>query len=314
MKTVIFDLDGTLLYTLRDLMEAGNYALAKNGLPTRSLEEFRDFVGNGIPRLAFRLIEPETSEVLWAKILADFRAYYSEHRVVYTEPYEGILPMLDRLRENGYTLGVVSNKDEAQVVPIIKGFFGERFSLLQGYREDLPPKPAPDMLLAAMASLGAKPEETVYVGDSGVDIEAALRAGVAPVAVLWGYRDREELIASGAALLAENPAELGQLLLDHPAFVDKNEKTGYNNVDLLPKEVLTMVFGKVQEIVNEKFDIDPAEVTMESNIRDDFDADSLDLVDMISEVEDAFEIRIPTEVLTEIVTVGDLVEYIEGQI
>ena len=209
-KAVIFDLDGTLLDTLTDLAAAGNAALEREGLPSYPKEAYRYFVGNGIPKLIERITTGQESKR--EAVHAAFLAYYRQHMRDATQPYPGIPAMLDALRADGLRLGVVSNKDEAAVQQLVRDYFGDGFQAVAGRREGIPPKPDPTLLKEAMTWLGVSARETVYVGDSGVDMETAAAAGVFSCGVLWGFRTGEELRAAGAGRLIRHPRELTEFV------------------------------------------------------------------------------------------------------
>ncbi len=208
-KTVIFDLDGTLLDTLDDLWISVNAALIACALPTRSREEVRAFVGNGIVKLMERAtgeVSPEVGE----RALEFFKTYYARHCEDNTKPYEGILPLLQACKDRGIRTAVVSNKADFATQRLVKRYFGELISVAVGENEagGVRKKPAPDSLFAVMARLGAKAEDTVYVGDSEVDIQTAKNAGVDCISVTWGFKDREFLIKNGAVRLIDDPTEV----------------------------------------------------------------------------------------------------------
>ena len=210
--TVIFDLDGTLLDTLGDLADSTNYALALHGLPARTLEEVRQFVGNGVARLLHLAVPRGTPPELEARCLADFRAHYllnMEHR---TAPYPGILELLDRLRAQGIQTAVVSNKFDGAVKGLCLTYLGERIPVAIGESPNVARKPAPDTVFRALEELGAARERAVYVGDSDVDIQTAQNAGLPCISVSWGFRDAAFLTAHGAQTMADNPAALWALL------------------------------------------------------------------------------------------------------
>lgn len=216
MKTelVIFDLDGTLLDTLGDLAAACDTVLARRGLPCHTFAEYRHFVGNGIMRLVERAL-PEsmrTPEIV-AAVRADFVAYYTEHIDLRTHPYPGIAELLDRLVERGATLAVASNKFEAGTRKLIARFFPDTpFAVVSGQREGVPLKPHPAVVEAILAQTGAAKERTLFVGDSGIDMQTAAAAGVRSTGVTWGFRGRQELEAAGADHLIDRPDQLLDLI------------------------------------------------------------------------------------------------------
>ncbi len=206
MKTaLIFDLDGTLLDTLQDLMDAVNHVLASRGLPLRSREEIRSFVGNGAQRLMQASL-PEGYPAFDAAF-AQFKAYYGANCRVKTAPYPGILQALAVLGQR-YPLAIVSNKPDFAVKSLCADYFPGIPAWGEG--QDCPRKPAPDMVRRAMAALGA--ERCIYVGDSEVDVATAANACVSCLSVLWGFRDRAELQASGAIHFCSQPEQLPQAI------------------------------------------------------------------------------------------------------
>ena len=197
---VIFDLDGTLLDTLEDLTDATNAALAAFGYPRRSLEEVRQFVGNGAARL-IALAVPEGADP--EPVLAYFREYYDAHCRIKTGPYPGILEALSQIARS-CPVAIVSNKPDSAVKALCADYFPGIFAL--GEHPGCPRKPAADMVRKAMAAIGAA--DCLYVGDSEVDVETAKNAGVPCLSVLWGFRDRATLEQAGATHFCDHPREL----------------------------------------------------------------------------------------------------------
>lgn len=212
IKAVIWDLDGTLLNTLDDLAASVNAALAQNGMPLRSTEEVRAFVGNGIRKLMIRAVPGGEANPAFDKALEDFTRHYGAHSRDRTQPYDGILEMLDRLSAEGVKHAIVSNKIDFAVKALSRAYFGERMCAAIGDDPSRARKPAPDSVLAAMREMGVTAQETVYVGDSDVDVLTARNAGVPCVAVLWGFRDEACLRAAGAERLARTPEELREII------------------------------------------------------------------------------------------------------
>ena len=212
-RAVIFDLDGTLLNTLDDLAASTNAALRQFGYPERTVEEVRRFVGNGVRLLMVRALPQGEATPRFEEILAYFRQHYAAHCREATAPYPGIPALLARLRERGVRVAVVSNKFDAAVKDLCHAYFGGEVEVAVGESPAVAKKPAPDAVLAAMRELGVSPADTVYVGDSEVDVETARRAGVPCISVLWGFRDRAELVAHGATHFAPDTAALAALLL-----------------------------------------------------------------------------------------------------
>ncbi len=207
-KAIIFDLDGTLLDTLKDLQEGTNYALRVNGMPERTLDEIRRFVGSGSRKLIERVIPGCEKEGVFEKVLEDYNFYYKDHCKDHTQPYPGIAEMLSELKQKGYALGVVSNKPDFAVQELIPEYFPDVFASVSGERQGIAKKPAPDLIWEAMKKLNVTKEEAVYVGDSEVDLEAAENAGLPCISVSWGFKGREFLEQHNAAIIIESPAEI----------------------------------------------------------------------------------------------------------
>ena len=203
--TAVFDLDGTLLDTLQDLADSTNYALTVNGLPGRTLDEVRRFVGNGVGRLMARAVPEGTPEALAAKCLSDFRAHYFLNMENKTAPYPGIVEMLDRLGRAGFHLAVVSNKFDSAVKGLCQAYFGDLIPVAIGESQGVERKPAPDTVFKALKDLRVPAEGAVYIGDSDVDIATARNAGLPCISVSWGFRDEAFLLAHGATEIVSSP-------------------------------------------------------------------------------------------------------------
>ncbi len=211
-RLAVFDLDGTILDTLEDLADSTNHALAVNGLPGRSIDEVRQFVGNGIRNLIERAVPEGAGEELTDTVFSEFREYYGIHCFDKTRPYEGMLECMEKIRRGGMQVAVVSNKADFAVQELCERFFAGLSDISVGEREGVRRKPYPDSVLHVLDSLGVKKEDAVYIGDSEVDIKTAANAGIDEIAVEWGFRDSEYLRAQGAKVLAKTPAELYTLL------------------------------------------------------------------------------------------------------
>ena len=210
----VFDLDGTLLNTLEDLYLATNQALERHGLPLRTREEVRMFVGNGVEMLIRRAVPAGTCEDTVASVLADFKAIYATICEDHTAPYEGILNLLTALREQGIRVAVVSNKFDAATKQLCQTYFGELVEIAVGERAGIRKKPCPDTVFEALSILGVATGDAVYIGDSDVDIETARAAGMPCLSVTWGLRDEDFLIEHGAAVLVHTPRELLEILVE----------------------------------------------------------------------------------------------------
>ena len=209
-QTYLFDLDGTIINSLEDLADACNYVLREAGLPEHPVEAYRYFVGNGAYKLAERMLpEKMRSPENTAEYKARFDARYNGHYLDKTKPYPGIRETLDTLKKKGAKLAVLSNKPDNFVRKICRELFGEDyFDAVCGQRDGVAKKPAPDGVFALMKELDAKPEETLFIGDSNVDMETAKNAGLKSAGVVWGFRGREELEQAGADYLVESAGEL----------------------------------------------------------------------------------------------------------
>ena len=204
----IFDLDGTLLDTLGDLASSCNYALRTNGLPERTLEEVRMFVGNGVRKLMERAVPNGEANPAFDAAYATFRRHYMEHNLDTTCPYPGVMDMLASLRRNGASVAVVSNKFYAATQELVAHFFGDYITVAIGERAGIRKKPAPDTVIEAMRQLGTGKEGTVYIGDSDVDVMTARNCGIPCISVLWGFRDRDFLVAHGADTFANKASDI----------------------------------------------------------------------------------------------------------
>lgn len=212
IRAVIFDLDGTLLDTLTDLAAAVNAALENNNMPIRSLEEIRQFVGNGARNLLIRSVPDGLENPAFEKTLADFRTYYAAHCKDFTRPYEGIMELLADLKRRNVKMAIVSNKPDSAVKELTKEFFGDYITVAIGDREGVERKPAPDTVFKALEELNICKEEAVYVGDSDVDIMTAMNAEMPCISVTWGFRDREFLMFHGAGQFVDAPLEMLDIL------------------------------------------------------------------------------------------------------
>ncbi len=214
-KAILFDMDGTVLDTLRDLNAAANRALSEFGFPPMSLDDTRRRIGNGSRRLLELSVPEGTETPLLERILAWYLPYYNAHANDSTAPYPGIAALLTALRKAGFRLAVVSNKPDRTVKELAAIHFPRMLEIAVGENEagGVRRKPWPDTLLTAAECLGVRPDECLYVGDSEVDVLTAARAGMDCASVLWGFRSREELESAGAARLFDTPEALGRYIL-----------------------------------------------------------------------------------------------------
>lgn len=215
MKNLIFDLDGTLLYTLEDLARACNAILKKYSLPERPLSEYNRMVGNGFDKLVSRAL-PKNSGIsgeLATAITAEARKYYAEHLYDATAPYPGVPAALEQLISAGATVSVLSNKPDPMTREIISHFFPNiPFAVVQGARPDIPLKPSPAPLLHIIEKFSWNPAECCYIGDSDVDIITGKAAGLHTAGVSWGFRGREELEKERPDFIFDTPGELLETL------------------------------------------------------------------------------------------------------
>ena len=212
-KAVLFDLDGTLINTLEDLAAASNYALAAYGYPPRPAEDFKLLAGNGVAVMLERAMpEGERAPEQIAGLKEKFLEYYSQHYADKTVPYAGVPELLHILGAKGYKRAVVTNKVEEMAKVILHKLYPDCFDLILGQRDGVPTKPDPTLAHMAMKDLGVSPEECVFMGDSGVDVQTAVNSGALPVGVLWGFREERELLQNGAKRLIGRAEELLDIL------------------------------------------------------------------------------------------------------
>ena len=212
-RLAMFDLDGTILNSLEDLTDSVNAVLLRHGFPTHSLDAVRSFVGNGILKLIQKAVPAGIGEEKRDAVFEDFKVYYAAHCADKTKPYEGVVDLLLALRRAGILTAVVSNKADFAVKMLVDQYFNGLFDAAVGERQDVPRKPAPDGVLAVMRSLGCTATETVYIGDSDVDVMTAKNAHVDGIFVDWGFRSAELLRACGARTVVSKPQEIADLLL-----------------------------------------------------------------------------------------------------
>ena len=215
-RYAIFDLDGTLLDTLDDLTDSMNYLLGKHNFPLRTRDAVRNFVGNGVRKLVERAVPPEykADDGFIDKFYDDFSSYYNSHSDIKTSPYPGTLDMLDKLLRNGFDIAIVSNKIDSAVKDLSMKFFGERIKAAIGEKPSIRHKPEPDMVFMAMEEMDADKGNSIYIGDSEVDIQTAKNSGIPCISVLWGFKDRKFLEMSGASILVDSMESLGEKLIN----------------------------------------------------------------------------------------------------
>ncbi len=207
IKALLFDLDGTLVNSLADLKNSTNFALGKMGFPIHETECYKYFVGDGMAKLIERALpencrNKETIETT----LKIFLEHYKQHYVDETLPYDGILDLLEEL--SNFKLAIISNKNQEMANVVVEKLLGDKFQIVCGKRENYPTKPDPKLTLEIIAELGVKPNECVFIGDSGMDMAVAKNAGCIALGVLWGFRKEDELRENGADYIVSAPSEI----------------------------------------------------------------------------------------------------------
>ena len=212
IKAAIFDLDGTIIDTLEDLANAGNYVLKQNGFEVHDKEKYRFFVGSGIRNLCIRMLpeEKKSDEELINKIFNDFNSYYGKHYMDNTKAYDGVENMLKKLVDMNIKVGVLTNKGHEFTVPILKKVYGDfPFSVILGKTDKFPVKPSKECIDYVMNKLEVSGEECIYIGDSNVDMQTAINGNISEIiGVSWGFRPVEELKQAGAKYIVHSPEEI----------------------------------------------------------------------------------------------------------
>ncbi len=211
-KIVLFDMDGTILDTLRDLSDSVNWALAECGLPVRTDAENRRFLGNGILTLIHRAVPAGTPQEMEDRVRAVYKKHYEQHCSDHTKPFEGIPEVMAELRRRGYRLACVSNKPDDDVARLAEQHFAGLLDAWSGPLPGMPLKPAPDLCDRILAMEGMTRQDAVYVGDTEVDIETARNAGMECIVCAWGFRDEAHLAEWGAKTIIHRPEELLEIL------------------------------------------------------------------------------------------------------
>lgn len=212
-KLVIFDMDGTILYTLDDIVNGLNYALQKNHLPQKEKDAVRKYIGNGIHYEVENSVPAGTAEEMINQVFDDFNIYYAEHCGDHTKPYDGITDLMKELRMHHILTAVVSNKGDYAVQELDHQYFDGLLDAGVGEKKEIRRKPAPDTVNVVLEQLHMQREDAVYIGDSEVDIETAVNAGMDSIIVEWGYRDHDFLVEHGAGHLVKTIAQLKKELL-----------------------------------------------------------------------------------------------------
>lgn len=223
-KLAIFDMDGTILNTIDDLADASNYINRKHGYPEHTVEEFKFFVGNGIPKMIERATPANISAEERKQVLDEYIEYYSKHSADKTAPYPGIVDCIHTLRQAGVKIAVNTNKVEAAAVDLCNIYFPNCFDIISGSRPGVSPKPAPDGIYEILERAGISKEDAChggkdgtatacFIGDSDVDYNTGLNSGLDFIGVDWGFRGKQFLLDQGAKTVVMNPAELAEHLL-----------------------------------------------------------------------------------------------------
>lgn len=212
IKTIIFDMDGTILNTIDDIAIAVNVALKEKNLPLKSIDEIKLAVGNGAKTLIERITPSGSSDQLKHEVFTMYQAYYDAHSQDFTGPYDGIMDLLIELKKQGYQLATVSNKYQHLVSELNRNVFQGLFDCTIGETHGIPIKPAPDMVYQALKELKTSKEEALFIGDSDVDIDTAKNAMMKSVGVTWGFRSKEVLLKHQATYIIEHPDELYAIL------------------------------------------------------------------------------------------------------
>lgn len=213
VKAVVFDLDGTLCDTICDLADAVNFALSSLGCPNHPTETIKTFVGNGIRNLIETSLPYDKRDEKTVNAASEwFFKYYKIHFADKTKAFEGVNQTLLGLRERGIRLAVCTNKEDGMAKAVVKSLFGDSFDIVIGNSDRFPLKPAPDSVLHIINEIGVKTEETVFIGDSDVDIITAKNAGIKSIGVTWGFRSKNELLENGCDAIAEHPSDIIKII------------------------------------------------------------------------------------------------------
>lgn len=207
-NTVIFDLDGTLLNTLEDLADCVNHTMRIFGYKERTIDEVRSFVGNGIGMLVRRAVPDYVSDEQYETVFAEYKKYYTGNCQVKTKPYDGVRLVVEKLHSMGIKIAIVTNKNQMAVNELNKKYFGDIINVAVGDNGIRERKPSTEPVMEALRLLGSKAEETIYVGDSEVDVATAQNSKLYGVYVTWGFRDKEQLKAAGGENFIDKPHEL----------------------------------------------------------------------------------------------------------
>lgn len=218
-RLAIFDMDGTILNTIDDLTDASNFLCRKYNFPEHTVEEFKFFVGNGIPKMIRRALPENISEDLYNQILKEYVEYYSAHCAIKTAPYKGVVDCIKNLKKQGVIIAVNTNKVESAAIDLCNQYFPDCFDIISGSRPGIPPKPAPDGIFEILDRAGISKQEAsqngiaCYIGDSDVDLQTGINSGLDFIGVDWGFRGVEFLKSHGAQTVVMTASELEQIIL-----------------------------------------------------------------------------------------------------
>jgi phosphoglycolate phosphatase len=212
IKGIIFDMDGTILNTIDDVVASVNYAMQYFNLPEKTVQEVKDGIGRGAINLIEDVVPRGTSEADIYKIYEVYQTYYDQHTNDFTAPYEGILDLLKTLKNNGYKLAVVSNKYRYLVEALNHDIFKDYFDISMGEMDGVPIKPAPDMIHIALKEMNLSKDEVIFIGDSDVDMMTATNANIKSIGVTWGYRSKEVLIKHKADYIIDQPKDIIKII------------------------------------------------------------------------------------------------------
>lgn len=208
IKGIIFDMDGTILNTIDDVVASVNYAMRYFNLPEKTTQEVKDGIGRGAINLIEDVVPKETTQEDILKIYEVYQAYYDKHNNDLTAPYDGILDLLSTLKEHNYKLAVVSNKYRYLVEELNHDIFKDYFDISMGEMDGIPIKPAPDMIHIALKEMNLSKDEVIFIGDSDVDMMTANNAQIKSIGVTWGYRSKEVLKKHQASYIVDQPIDI----------------------------------------------------------------------------------------------------------
>lgn len=212
---IIFDMDGTLLDTLDDLADSVNYALETHGFPKREKEHVRAAIGNGVGKLIECCMPEAFREDEYNKVLSTFKEYYEKHSNDKTHVFDGMIEMIKKLKEQGATVAIVSNKIDSAVQELAEIYFPGLIDCVTGEREGVRRKPEPDVIFATLEKLDKSPKKAVYIGDTEVDIQTAKNAGIKGISITWGFRDPEVLAINEADEIVMSVEQLYEMLTEN---------------------------------------------------------------------------------------------------